>query len=175
MPVDRERRYPDTVMADETSNLTPAEAPATVPTPAWQAHLPRMIAGGASLATFGLLLVAAWLEPSGSGTGTHQQLGLPACGFLAGTGLPCATCGMTTAFSHAADFNLAAAFATQPAGAVLAILTAMTAILTGYAAITGMVLTPIFQLIFRPATIVALVILLLLGWAYTLSDVLLGT
>ncbi len=46
-----------------------------------------------------ILGVATRLEPDPRGRGTHTQLGLPPCGFLAVTGRPCPTCGMTTAFA----------------------------------------------------------------------------
>lgn len=69
------------------------------------------------LAVFG---VAAWLNPyrtddGGGGVrsfGTHQQLGLPPCGFMRVTGRPCPSCGMTTSFSlmlHADPINAARA------------------------------------------------------------------
>ena len=50
------------------------------------------------LATF---LVAMWLRPDERGFGTHAQLGfLEPCGFMAWSGLPCPSCGMTTAWAH---------------------------------------------------------------------------
>lgn len=45
-------------------------------------------------------LVAASLTPDPAGHGTHMQLGMPPCGFLASTGLPCPGCGLTTCFAH---------------------------------------------------------------------------
>src|SRR4051812_30504606 len=47
-----------------------------------------------------MLGVGLYLRPNVSGTGTHQQLGLPPCGWLAVTGCPCPMCGCTTAVSH---------------------------------------------------------------------------
>ena len=85
----------------------------------------RFVAGVVALGCFGLLATASWLTPSGEGHGTHEQLGLEPCGFLAATGLPCATCGMTTSWSHAASGDYLSAFKTQPFGATLALVTAM--------------------------------------------------
>jgi len=117
----------------------------------------------------GLLAVSAMLTPSEAGIGTHQQLGLPPCGFELATGAPCMTCGMTTAFSHAADGNLPASFFTQPTGALLAVLVAAGAIVSGWALISGMALGPLFSWLMRPRHAVLLVVLLLAGWAYKMA------
>jgi len=71
----------------------------------------------------GVLGVAGWLEPSPTGRGTHQQLGLPACHFA--YGLPCPTCGMTTAFAYVVRGRLFTALAVQPLGGLLAIATVL--------------------------------------------------
>ena len=46
-----------------------------------------------------VLLTAALLTPRAGGLGTHVQMGLSSCGYLADTGYPCPTCGMTTAMA----------------------------------------------------------------------------
>lgn len=46
-----------------------------------------------------LLAVAATLQPQSAGYGTHQQLGLPPCSFQMWFGIPCPSCGGTTAFA----------------------------------------------------------------------------
>ncbi len=46
------------------------------------------------------LVVARSLTPDASGLGTHRQLGLPGCGFSHALGVPCPSCGMTTAWAH---------------------------------------------------------------------------
>ena len=115
------------------------------------------------------LLIGAWLTPDPSGVGTHTQLGMLPCGFKVGTGLPCATCGMTTAFSHAANGDLLSAFVTQPAGAALALLCAVVVIICGYAAIAGADLSPVGRALWRPRTILLAGGLFLAGWAYTLG------
>ena len=48
------------------------------------------------------LVIGAGLKPEQAGLGTHRQLGLPACASLEKTGVPCPTCGMTTALANLA-------------------------------------------------------------------------
>ena len=114
-----------------------------------------------------VLLVAAGLRPAAEGTGTHTQLGLAPCGFQTATSMPCATCGMTTSFSLSADGRLLDAFAIQPAGTLLAVLTAMAAILSGWALYSGMPLGPLGAALWRPRVVVTAIVVVLLGWAYT--------
>ncbi len=71
-----------------------------------------------------VLALASHLTPSYRGFGTHQQLGLPPCSFPAVTGLPCPSCGWTTAFAHVTHFQILRAFAAQPFGALLCLATA---------------------------------------------------
>ncbi len=97
----------------------------------------RLIAAILVLATATVLGIAAYLEPSPEGIGTHTQLNMPNCGWMVTMDLPCITCGMTTAFSHAANGNLLASFATQPLGAVLAVITAMVFLVSSYVTLTG--------------------------------------
>lgn len=70
-----------------------------------------------------LLGIAMRLTPDPRGFGTHHQLGMGACGMLLTTGLPCPTCGMTTAFAHAVRGQFLAAAWAQPGGLVLALFT----------------------------------------------------
>ena len=111
---------------------TTAPRAAAVPT-----VMRRAAGGGTALGAAGVLGVAAVLDPAGSGLGTHEQLNLPACGWISLMDLPCPTCGMTTAFAHAADGNLLTSFLTQPLGFLLALATAMALLLGLYIAATG--------------------------------------
>ncbi len=70
-----------------------------------------------------VLVLARVLEPAASGVGTHEQLGLPPCGMLVFTGLPCPACGLTTAFAHLARFELALSIHANPLGLPLFLLT----------------------------------------------------
>ena len=74
--------------------------------------------GGCLLA---LLAIAAWLTPSPQGLGTHQQLGLPPCTFVAWFGIRCPSCGMTTSWSHMLRGNVLAALQANAGGALLAV------------------------------------------------------
>ena len=97
----------------------------------------RLYALGIGLAAVGLLVVAAVLQPDVHGVGTHRQLGLPRCGFDLTTGLPCPTCGMTTAFALTVRGRWIEAAQTQAAGFVLALATAGIALLAVGGVVTG--------------------------------------
>ncbi|MFH1109252.1 MAG: DUF2752 domain-containing protein [Planctomycetota bacterium] len=97
----------------------------------------RAIAGLVLAGCVSLFAVAARLEPAAGGIGTHEQLGLPPCGMAMIWGLPCPTCGMTTAFAYAARGQFAAAFHAQPAGLTLALATASGAFAAGGTLVTG--------------------------------------
>lgn len=118
------------------------------------------------------LIVAAMLKPSAGGMGTHTQLGLPDCGFKLVTGLPCATCGCTTAFAHATNGSLLESFLTQPFGAVLALALAMTSLLGMWSVWTGQSLAPIGRAVTSRRSIMAWVALLLIAWGYKILVVL---
>ncbi len=97
----------------------------------------RILGGLVAVGTAGVLSLAAYLEPAGAGLGTHEQLSLPSCGWITLMDLPCPTCGMTTAFAHAANGDVLAGIAAQPLGFLLAIATAMAFLVGTYVASTG--------------------------------------
>ncbi|MEM0914087.1 MAG: DUF2752 domain-containing protein [Planctomycetota bacterium] len=128
----------------------------------------RLIAAAVATGAATVLGLAAWVSPAREGYGTHTQLGLPPCGFELATGLPCATCGMTTSFAHAAEGNFLASFLTQPAGFVLAVLTAVALIVGTLIAITGADPRPLRKL-WSVKTVVAMGGLLIAAWCYKLA------
>lgn len=71
-----------------------------------------------------VLGLAALLEPSPAGHGTHTQLGLGSCSFLSATGVPCPMCGATTSFSLMAHLRPLDAVVNQPFATLLFLLTA---------------------------------------------------
>lgn len=70
-----------------------------------------------------VLATARCLTPSPSGIGTHQQLGLPPCGFLSLLGIPCPACGLTTSFAHMARGQWLAALRAHALGPALFVVT----------------------------------------------------
>jgi hypothetical protein len=78
-----------------------------------------------------VLVTAAALSPDPAGHGTHTQLGLPPCGFLLMTGLPCPGCGLTTSFAHMIRLELGGAFAANPLGVLLFSVTALGVVVAG--------------------------------------------
>lgn len=127
----------------------------------------------AAVAT-GVLAMALYLSPSPAGHGTHQQLGLPPCNFLAVFKVPCLSCGMTTSFSHVVRGHLLDGFAAQPFGAFLALCTLVALPLCAWSAWRGRSLAvPMAELRWRlwgPL----LLVFLLGAWAYKIVQVRMG-
>lgn len=100
------------------ATVEPAPAPvaASSAAPTQFDRLVNLAWGG--LAALPLLTAALLLTPAAQGHGTHQQLGLPPCTFLWLTGFPCAFCGMTTSWTHAAHGQVLESIRTQPMGFV---------------------------------------------------------
>lgn len=60
------------------------------------------------------------IRPDPRGHGTHEQLGLDVCGWPIVYGIPCPTCGCTTAACLLVHGRILDAFVTQPFGAAVA-------------------------------------------------------
>jgi len=95
--------------------------------------------------TFGFVVLGvlgtAWtLQPSPSGFGTHEQLGLPPCAMVRWFGLRCPTCGMTTAWSHCVRGQWRQALRASVSGTMLAVAAAvvgLAAVVSGLTGISG--------------------------------------
>ena len=119
-----------------------------------------------------LFAVAAWLDPTPVGTNNLEHFGLPPCGMMMRWGLPCPTCGMTTAFAHAARGQLASAFHAQPAGLTIAIAIAVAAIAAGGTLVTGRTYRVNWYRVSPTGVGISVLGVLLAGWAYKILTVL---
>jgi hypothetical protein len=126
----------------------------------------RVLAFAIAGCCLAVLIVAVRLPPSHAGVATHRQLGLPECTFLARTGLPCVSCGMTTSFSWFVRGNLLASFYVQPMGAVLAILTCCAVWVGFYVACTGRPIYRLLGLIPSRYTLLPLLGFTVLAWGW---------
>jgi hypothetical protein len=97
----------------------------------------RLYAAGVLAAVVAVFTVAAQLHPDGLSQGAHRQLGLPPCGFVLMSGLPCPTCGMTTSFAHTIRGHLLQAVHAQVAGFLLAVFTLAAGGFALWAMVTG--------------------------------------
>lgn len=91
------------------------------PLPWWARGLLLLMAAG----FIGMFVIAVILDPYQGGTvwlaEAHQQLGLPSCSFKRLTGLPCASCGMSTSFALAVRGDLANSVQANFVGTLLAL------------------------------------------------------
>lgn len=128
--------------------------------------LSRLFSGMVALMLLAVLVTAASLQAAPDGYGTHVQLGLSACQWAVRLGKPCPTCGMTTAFAHAAHGNLWQAAATQPMGAILCVGASSAVWIFAYVAATGSGLGRVLLGWVRPPVVWAGLVLFLGAWAY---------
>ncbi|MCE9620329.1 MAG: DUF2752 domain-containing protein [Planctomycetes bacterium] len=115
------------------------------------------------------LVVAARLVPDARGMGTHQQLGLPVCTWPMALGIPCPSCGMTTAFAHAARAEFGQAFSAQLMGAVLAFAASIGCLIALGVALTGYQFQRLFDPLLNRWGFIALVALFLAAWFWKLA------
>ena len=126
----------------------------------------RLIGAVVAVGCAGVLALAAWMEPAANGLGTHESLGLPPCGWIVTMDLPCPTCGMTTAFAHAADGHLLAAFHAQPFGGLMSLATAMALLVGAHVALTGSRVERVLKRLWGRRTGWVLVGVIVLAWLY---------
>ncbi len=97
----------------------------------------RLMGLAVTMPCVAVLAAAGWLQPDARGYNTHTRLGMPPCGLMQTRGLPCPTCGMTTAFSNMAHGRIVPAVQAQAFGAVLFICTVAAALAGSVQVATG--------------------------------------
>ena len=115
------------------------------------------------------LVVACGLVPAASGMGTHLQLGLPSCTWPTFFGIPCVTCGMTTAFAHAVRGQWLAAIVSQPAGLALALSCALAAVTGLWSGLLGQPVHRLFRPLARGRTALVAGALLVAAWGWKIA------
>lgn len=111
-----------------------------------------------------LLGIARALTPDPSGIGTHLQLGLPRCGFLWLTGLPCPACGLTTAFAHMARGEIAQAASANALGVLLFAIACSSIPLGVWAGVRELPLSETFRRLHAAESCSAIAIIGLVYW-----------
>lgn len=113
-----------------------------------------------------IVLLSYQLTPSAMGYGTHEQLGLPPCGFLTITGYPCPSCGLTTSFVHFAHGNLAASLSAQPFGTCLFLVLVIMAFFTVWAIIKKIPFSEVMNSEYMEWGQYGMLFLFLMSWGY---------
>ena len=124
------------------------------------------------MACVGLLVLAACLSPDPSGVGTHTQLGVAPCSMMVLWGVPCPTCGMTTAFAHTVRGQWFAAIRAQPAGWLAAVATAVFGGSCAVTAVTGRKWVVNWYRVPPGRVVLIIVTIVLSAWAYRIGVVL---
>jgi hypothetical protein len=134
----------------------------------------RLTALGVLVACAGLVAVAAWLRPDARGFGTHEQLSIGGttfgpCGFPEHIGIPCPSCGMTTAFAHTVRGQWWRAFRAQPMGWFLAVMTLITAGVCAWSLVRGRVLEVNWYRIDATRVVFLVMLGFVAAWGYKIA------
>ena len=120
--VPRGGRNANIAMPDDCVIPAPQEAPART------SRTVRRAGVIVALPCWGVLLTAWLLTARSGGYGTHEQLGLPACGWMVTRGLPCPTCGLTTSVTAAVHGDLIGSAKANVFGLALSVAVAAAAV-----------------------------------------------
>jgi hypothetical protein len=107
------------------------------------------------------------LEPDGRGVGTHEQLGMAPCGWAQGAdGIPCPTCGVTTAACHLIHLSPVQAAITQPFGAALALAGLVLAAAAAFCLVRQKSFLDLIAWLPYGTIVIGFTVLLLASWLY---------
>jgi hypothetical protein len=134
------------------------------PQPAWLDRGVAVAVVAAALACTALLLS---VEPDPKGYDTHVQLGMSPCGWPRSYGIPCPTCGATTAACLLVHGRPLQAIATQPFGAAMAAAGLVAAATSAWCLLRGRSLLDVYAQLPRARLLLVGIALLLGSWLYT--------
>jgi hypothetical protein len=118
------------------------------------------------LCATGFVLFLLQVTPDPRGHGTHEQMGLPACGWVVQYNKPCPTCGVTTAASHLVHRQPWQALKTQPFGTALAAFGLWLAAVAAFSLVRGRSFLDYLLCLPQVRIFVWGVVLLLASWIY---------
>ncbi|MCA9536181.1 MAG: DUF2752 domain-containing protein [Myxococcales bacterium] len=125
-------------------------------------------------APLAVVITATRLTPDTSGMGTHQQLGLPPCGFLVVTGIPCPGCGLTTSFAHMVRLQFTGAAHANPFGVMLFLVTFFTIPIAAHGLYRGTPVLDTLERLHAEKWAILLSVTSLLVWTIRVARHLLG-
>ncbi len=146
--------------------------------PGCRTELMKRIGAAAGLAgIIGAFALALALKPDPRGMGTHQQLGMPPCTMYMLIGLPCPTCGLTTAFAHVVRLQVLDAIRVQPFCVVILVIMLLSAAWYAATIVSGNRVSNWLggRRIKWPRWIWTCVALGLLSWGYKIAIVLMSS
>jgi hypothetical protein len=129
---------PDAPVEPVPARAATLVAPRTETAGTWGPLLGRLVWLFFFAAPATVFIIAAFLTPNPIGHGTHMQLGLPPCGFLVISGLPCPGCGLTTCFAFMIRADVVHAAAANPFGVMLFLVSAATMFLGAFGLVRGL-------------------------------------
>ena len=127
----------------------------------------RVIAAAILLIAGAMVALLRTLQPDPRGVGTHEQLGMAPCGWSQGAdGIPCPTCGVTTAACHLVHLHPVEAVTTQPFGAVLALAGLVLAAMAAFCLLKQKSFLDLIARLPYGTIVVGFTVLLLASWLY---------
>jgi len=121
-----------------------------------------------------ILVTATQLTPNPIGHGTHTQLGLPPCGFLLWTGVPCPGCGLTTCFAHMIRFEVVDAARANVFGVPLFLITLVGGLVAMVAFVRGLPVMATLERLQVEKIALAIAVCSITVWAVRIAVILAG-
>jgi len=128
--------------------------------------LDRIIALVVCAAGIAAVVVLARVVPDPRGYGTHEQLGMAKCSWPIHWGVPCPTCGATTAACLVVHLSPLRALAVHPFGAVVAASGIALAAVAGWCLLTRRSLALLLSRLPYGTIMICAVVLFFLSWGY---------
>lgn len=113
-----------------------------------------------------MVVLLLGVDPDARGFGTHEQLGMASCSWPELHGIPCPTCGCTTAAAHLVHLSPWRALTEQPFGAAFALGGLWLAVIALHSLIRGRSFVERISLWPYARIFVGGAVLLFLAWGY---------